>query len=284
MSPRRISSKIVPFSETNRGCVMPTHGSYLSSGRGRSDELPDVDEIEQPLHRERLALADVEAVAGGATSMRDDAEPATSSRDDLAEAAPLQLELDRLEQVVGLVGHLEVGVARDAEGRALDDLHLREEHRQEVADHALEREVDAALADGQEPRQELRHLDPRETLLARLRVAHEEAEAQREPGDVRKRLAGPDGERRQHREDLALETARQLLELLRLAVLDVRDDDPFRGQRRSQLALPELRLPRHQLEHALADLGEGLPTPSGRPASACRLPRPPGRADRRRAP
>ena len=36
---------------------------------------------------------------------------------DVAEAAPAQLELDRLEQVVGLVGDLEVGVARDA-GRA----------------------------------------------------------------------------------------------------------------------------------------------------------------------
>ncbi len=35
--------------------------------------------------------------------------------DDLPEAPPPELVLDRLEQVVGLVGDLEVGVARDPE-------------------------------------------------------------------------------------------------------------------------------------------------------------------------
>ena len=39
----------------------------------------------------------------------------TSTRTDLAEAAAAQLGLDRLQQVVGLVGDREVGVARDAE-------------------------------------------------------------------------------------------------------------------------------------------------------------------------
>ena len=51
---------------------------------------------------------------------------------DLAEAAPAQLGLDRLEEVVGLVGDLEVGVARDAEDAVVEDLHAREE-RVEVA-------------------------------------------------------------------------------------------------------------------------------------------------------
>ena len=50
-----------------------------------------------------------------------------------------------------------------------------------------------------------RHLDAREALLARLGVADEHAEAQRQPRDVRERLPGPDGERRQHRVDLAAE-------------------------------------------------------------------------------
>ena len=58
----------------------------------------------------------------------------TSSRTGVAEAPPAQLVAHRLEQVGGVVGDLEVGVARDAEERALDDLHLREEPRQEVAD------------------------------------------------------------------------------------------------------------------------------------------------------
>ena len=51
---------------------------------------------------------------------------------DLAEAALAQLELDLFEQVVRLVRHVEVGVARDAERRALDDVHAGEERGQEV--------------------------------------------------------------------------------------------------------------------------------------------------------
>ena len=46
---------------------------------------------------------------------------------DLTEAATPQLELDRFEQVVGLVRDLEVGVARDAENRPLEHVHAREE-------------------------------------------------------------------------------------------------------------------------------------------------------------
>ena len=45
----------------------------------------------------------------------------------LAEAAPAELLLDRLEQVVGLVRDVVVGVARDAEERVVEDLHAREE-------------------------------------------------------------------------------------------------------------------------------------------------------------
>ena len=52
--------------------------------------------------------------------------------DDLAEAPAAQLVLDRLQQVVGLVGDREVGVARDAEDVVVEDLHAREE-RVEVA-------------------------------------------------------------------------------------------------------------------------------------------------------
>ena len=46
---------------------------------------------------------------------------------DLAETAPAQLVLDRLQQVVGVVGDLEVGVAGHAEHVVVDDLHAREE-------------------------------------------------------------------------------------------------------------------------------------------------------------
>ncbi len=46
---------------------------------------------------------------------------------DLAEAAAAQLALDGREQVVGRLLDLEVGVARDPEGRVLLDLHAGEE-------------------------------------------------------------------------------------------------------------------------------------------------------------
>ena len=72
---------------------------------------------------------------------------------------------------------------------ALDDLHPREEPRQEVRDHPLERHEPAAARRPREARQALGDLDAREPLLARLRVAHEHAEAEREAGDVREGLA-----------------------------------------------------------------------------------------------
>ncbi len=89
-----------------------------------------------------------------------------------------------------------------------------------MPDHILERHQQAALADRDEPVEALRHLDAGEPLLARLRVADEQAEAQREPGDVRERLAGPDRERRQDGEDV---TQEQLLELAVLALVEIVD-------------------------------------------------------------
>ena len=94
----------------------------------------------------------------------------------VAEAPAPQLALDGLAQIVRLVRELEVGVPRDAEDAALEDLHLREETSEEVADYALERQEEAALSDRDEPREELRHLDAGESFLAAVRIADEEPE------------------------------------------------------------------------------------------------------------
>src|SRR6185312_1062335 len=85
--------------------------------------------------------------------------------DDVAEPASANLELDRFQQVVGLVGDLEVRVAGDPKRAALDGLHLREQELEEVAEHALERDEESAAADREEPGEELRDLDPCEPLL-----------------------------------------------------------------------------------------------------------------------
>ena len=267
MSPRRISSKIDPFGSANRGCVMPTHGSYLSSGRGRSANCPTSTRSSSPctvnVSRSPMSRPSLEARSIARRRGARDLEP-----DDLAEAAPLQLELDRLEQVVGLVRHLEVGVARDAERRALDDLHLREEHaagnggsrsRAGGGRRACRR---AGTAAGARAPSRARSA-PRPSSGSRTKRPR----LSERPEMYGNGWPGPDGERRQHRKDLALETARQLLELA-----------PARSPRRCattmpsaasaglELALPQLRLPRRQVEHALADLGERLATavrPSG---------------------
>ena len=65
--------------------------------------------------------------------------------DDLAEAPAAKLGLDRLEQVVGLVRHLEVSVARDAEDAAIDDLHAREQGVEVVRDDLFERHEDVLV-------------------------------------------------------------------------------------------------------------------------------------------
>ena len=141
-----------------------------------------------------------------------------------------------------------------------------------MGEDSLQRNEAAPPPEGEEARQALRHLDPGEALLAGLGVGDEQAEADRERGDVGKRLAGPDRERRQHREDLALETVVELGALVRLEVLDARDDDPLLGQRRAELVTPELALDGVQLEHALAGVVECLLRRSAvreAPADAC---------------
>ncbi len=204
----------------------------------------------------------VDLVVGGAEPLLEPLEHRARGRardleaDDVAEAAAAQLELDRLEQVVGLVRDLEVGVASDAEDRPLDDLHPGKEQVEEVRDHVLERQEAAPDAGGEEARQAFGHLHPREALLAALRVAGEHAEAEREPGDVREALAGTDSERRQDREDLAPEPLLERAQLVRVEIGDGGDDDVLLGQCGPQHLLPELRLALGQLEHALADGGE----------------------------
>ncbi len=115
-----------------------------------------------------------------------------------------------------------------------------------------------SLARVDEAVEPFRHLDAGEALLSGLRIGREHAEREGEPGDVREGLAGPDGERSQHGKDLALEVRLEPLQLLVLAVRDACDLDPGPGERRPQLALPEMCLATRELEDALPDRREGL--------------------------
>ena len=103
----------------------------LQVGPVETRQLHEVGEVEQALDLVDLVLLDVEALAQAlqhpGRGRGGDLDP-----DDVAEAPLSQLELDCLEEVVGVVGELEVGVPRDAEQRPLGDLHPREERRQEM--------------------------------------------------------------------------------------------------------------------------------------------------------
>ena len=175
---------------------------------------------------------------------------------DVAEAAAPQLELDCLEQVVGLVRDLEVRVTRHAEDGALHDLHLREQAREEVRDHGLEWSERAPLPDLQEARETFRHLHAREALLPGLRVADEHGEAVREARDVREGLPRADREGRQHRVDLAVEAPLELGALLFRALVHLRDRDARLGQLRHEVPAPEARLAGGEREDAVPDFGE----------------------------
>ena len=94
-------------------------------------DLPQVAEVEHALDVVDLDLVDVEPFDQPGAQRRVHA-GADLEPDDLAEAPAPKLVLDRLEQVVGLVGDLEVRVAGDPEQVVAEDLHAGEQ-RVEVA-------------------------------------------------------------------------------------------------------------------------------------------------------
>ena len=77
--------------------------------------------------------------------------------------------LHRGEEVLGVVGELEVGVAGDAERVVLEHLHAGEQRVEVRGDHLLERDEARAAGHRDEAGEQRRHLDPREALLAGAR-------------------------------------------------------------------------------------------------------------------
>ena len=125
-----------------------------------------------PAHRVDLVVADAEALLQLLEHRRATSTPRPRAATTSPKRRRRSSSSHRLEQVVGFVRDLEVGVARDAEGRALEDLHPREER---AAGSARSRSRAGAgrraSPTREEARQALRHLDAREALLVGLRVA-----------------------------------------------------------------------------------------------------------------
>src|SRR5262249_931354 len=155
-------------------------GKLLQVGTVELDELAQVDEVEEALGQVHLVLVypetALEAVEHPSRRRAGDLDP-----NRVAETSAAQLALDGDEQVVGLVRHLEVRVSRDPKSAVLDDLHLREQPVEKVADHTLERQEDPALPDPEEAGQELGDLDASEPLFPRVGIADEDPEREREP-------------------------------------------------------------------------------------------------------
>ena len=227
------------FGLCSRRCVWGHPRRVLEVGAVERVQLADVGEVEQTLHR--------------VDGRRRDPEPRLEPRqhrardrarhlepDNGAEAPLAQFALHGLEQVVGVVRDLGVTVAGQPERDALEHLHLGEERAQEVADDRFERQPQAARPDLHEPGQALRDLHAREALLAGRVVADDDAKAQRQAGDVRERLSGPDRERRQHRVDLVVEHALEVGKLLLRGVVDGADPDALGGERGAQVVAPQV--------------------------------------------
>ena len=115
-------------------------------------------------------------------------------------------------------------------------------------------------ADRDEARERLGHLHAREPLLARVGVAHDDAEAESDsPEMYGNGWPGADRERGQHRVDLRARSApRARARSSGVASSTVPTRIPSAASAGHELVPPEPRLRGGQLEHALAHLGERL--------------------------
>ncbi|CAB5034842.1 unannotated protein [freshwater metagenome] len=110
--------------------------SWLSQWRCRSvtqlgvarqlDQLPEVGHVEQPRNGVDLTFLNHQRLDQLLADCRADSSFQLQPHY-LAERPLPQLGFDRLEQVVGLVGDVEIGVACNAEATVIDHFHLGEE-------------------------------------------------------------------------------------------------------------------------------------------------------------
>ena len=248
-------------------------------------ERGEVGEVDQPVDVVDLAVLEAQGIDQLLAQLRvhpgGDLQP-----HDLAEAAAADLVLDRLHQVVGLVGDREVGVAGDAEVAVVDHLGAGEERVEVGGDRLLQRhEGLAAVAHRQEAAEQLlRHLDAGDDLGAALGIAQQHAEAEREIGDVGEGTAEADHQRRQRREDLLVEARVDFPPLLLGRRVERDDADPVLLQRRAQAAVEALVQAAVELQHPGLDRVDLLARAQGRRARARRSRRRAGRRARRPGP
>jgi len=172
-----------------------------------------------------------------------------------AEAAAAQLELDRRQEILGvLVVERQVGVAGDAEDVRVLDLHASKQPVQVRAHHVLDEDQPIRCFQREEPRQSRRELDPCESPFTRERVPHHHRQIQGEIRDVREWMRRIDRQRREDGEDSLIEQCSRCIALSFVGVAPRDHDDSCSGECRQQTAAPELLLARNEQLGPLGDL------------------------------
>ena len=137
MSFLRMAAKQSPLNSRMRSGKRMLNGLKTRSGRSGDDQLGGVGEPEHALLDEHGVVADVELLHHEALQPRRhlavDLEP-----DDVAAAPALEGGLVERDEILGLLLHLDVAVAQDAEGAVAARQEAREQARQEHADHRLD--------------------------------------------------------------------------------------------------------------------------------------------------
>ena len=153
----------------------------------------------------------------------------------LAESPLEHLFFDHCQQVFRFFGvrDFEVRVARDAKGVRAEHLHAGKQRAEMRADHLFERDKMMRPSLHRHPsRKRLRHLHPGEVVHAPVRIAQFHRERQGQVRDVRERVAGVDGERREHRIHLILEKRVHRRPLARREVAHREQPNPMPRERR----------------------------------------------------
>ena len=244
-------------------------GRILQLAPVEARERHEVASAEGPVHLVDLVLGDLELLleelSHALGRLRGDLET-----HDRAESAAPHLLLDRREEVGGLVLlDLDVRVARHAEEVRGNDLEAGEELSEVRLDERLEEEILRLLgldlllaleelAEREEARHGLRHLDARELRLARLRVLHLDGEVQGEVREERERMAGVHGERREDGQDVASEVGARGFTLRVVQVGPREDRDPRRRELREEVVHETRDLPPFHFQDGGPHAGEQI--------------------------
>ena len=235
-------------------------------------QRPQPVEVEGTVEEVDVVLGDVDGADQHVQKVGGDAgghlEP-----DRLTEPAAVQLELDRGQQVLGVVLlHRQIGVPGDPEGMVLGDGHQREDAVQVGGDHLLHRHQPASVRQRHQAGNDRWDLDPGDPGLPGGGVLDPHHQVEGEIGDVGERVTLVDGQGGQDGEDLAPEDLGQVESIGLVEGVPVGDQDAGLPQGRGHLIEVDPALPLDQVGGPGGDgvqLLGGL-QPVGRPGAQTR--------------